>query len=241
MRTPGGCHRLVEHSSGFAVADRLALRCPHLGMPSPLARDVLIVLHTPCCCERRAVPKNCLVETAQHPHILQQSIKKSLHDSAAKPTCELCGRWRQRTPRGLTPARHPQNQANGLSRSLLLVGRSLAEVRPGTYGLYCTDCNRFCTASFLDLDCDATQSEYGVRRAAPSESLFSHHQPSPANRTGAKSKLAPARSHHLPNTHPPRSSLTHKTRTRTTCPHEEKSSASVSIPLTLVSTVEGYS
>jgi hypothetical protein len=114
------------------------------------------------------------------------------------------------------------------------------------------DSNRFCTASFLGLDCDAHEesTEYGERRATPSESLqpspaiTSHHQPSPAitsqpNRQGPEQTCSSPL--HLPNTHRPRSSLTYKTRARTTCPHEEKSPASVSIPLTLLSTVEDYS
>jgi hypothetical protein len=57
------------------------------------------------------------------------------------------------------------------------------------------DSNRFCTASFLGLDCDAHEesTEYGERRATPSESLqpspaiTSHHQPT--EQTGAIANL----------------------------------------------------
>lgn len=85
--------------------------------------------------ERGAKELPCRDSTAStvstHPATID-TVEKSLHDSAAQPGCDLCGRWRQRTPRSPTPTRHPQNQANGLSRSLSSSDGRWQKARPGT-------------------------------------------------------------------------------------------------------------
>ncbi|KAH8784837.1 hypothetical protein F5882DRAFT_497360 [Hyaloscypha sp. PMI_1271] len=133
--TPGGCHRLVELSPGFAVADRLALRCPHLGMPSSLARDVLhrsadsMLLRAERGAKELPGRDSTAPTVSTHPATIDKEV-------AARFSCPARMRsvWTLEAtdPKKPDPNAPPPEPSQWFVAIAVLVGRPVAEVRPGT-------------------------------------------------------------------------------------------------------------
>jgi hypothetical protein len=174
----------------------LALRCPHLRMPSSLARDVLhhsadsMLLRAERGTKELPGRDSTASTVSTHPATIGKEVAARFSCPAQMRTVWTLEATDPKKPDPNAPPPEPSQWFVAIAAPRRTAG-GRSEAREW---MDCKSVIGFAQPRFLVLI--ATQltqheesTEYGERRATPSESLSSHHQPLPANRTGARANL----------------------------------------------------